>query len=201
MPSGARERYSNRFAAHILRQHQFNALCAARGWKNKLRLMVDDEYPPATRELPHWGLRAEFWIEGIGDDYGQDTNEVGTYLRLATDQVRFYRTGAAQNSAHAGRWRLPSATRSDRHRRGQRAAAHAIRFRRWSSRRSCVTSTCSSAWRASATIRPGRTAAARPAIATIGGSTRSASYPRLPHDARRLERLIPRLKIANRCCR
>ena len=33
--------YSNRFAAHILRQHQFNALCAARGWKNKLRLMVD----------------------------------------------------------------------------------------------------------------------------------------------------------------
>ena len=24
--------YSNRFAAHIIRQHQFNALCAARGW-------------------------------------------------------------------------------------------------------------------------------------------------------------------------
>ena len=49
--------YSNRFAAHIIRQHQFNALCAARGWKNKLRLMVDDTYPPATRELPQWGLR------------------------------------------------------------------------------------------------------------------------------------------------
>src|SRR5215218_1439158 len=44
--------YSNRFAAHVIKQHQFNALCAARGWKNKLRLMVDDEYPPATRELP-----------------------------------------------------------------------------------------------------------------------------------------------------
>ena len=40
--------YSNRFAAHILRQHQFHALCAARGWKNKLRLMVDDSYPPAS---------------------------------------------------------------------------------------------------------------------------------------------------------
>ena len=37
------ERYSNLFAAHILRQHQFNALCGARHWKNKLRLMVDDE--------------------------------------------------------------------------------------------------------------------------------------------------------------
>ena len=54
---------------------QFNALCAARGWKNKLRLMVDDDYPPATRELPAWGLRAEFWVEGIGDNYGADTTE------------------------------------------------------------------------------------------------------------------------------
>jgi hypothetical protein len=52
--------YSNRYAAHILRQHQFNALCAARGWKNKLRLMVDSEYPPATLALPKWNLRAEY---------------------------------------------------------------------------------------------------------------------------------------------
>ena len=96
------ERYSNRFAAHILRQHQFNALCGARHWKNKLRLMVDDEYPPAARELLSWGFRAEFWIEGIGDSFGQDTNEAGSYLRLASDQVRFYRVGATQNSAHAG---------------------------------------------------------------------------------------------------
>jgi hypothetical protein len=94
--------YSNRFAAHVLRQHQFNALCAARSWKNKLRLLVDAEYPPATRELTAWGLRAEFWIEGIGDNYGGDTNESGAYLRLSTDQVRFYRTGAAQRHAHAG---------------------------------------------------------------------------------------------------
>jgi hypothetical protein len=94
--------YSNRFAAHVLRQHQFNALCAARGWRNKLRLMVDDAYPPATRDLPQWGLRAEFWIEGIGQDYGTETNESGVYLRLSTDQVRFYRTEAARNLAHAG---------------------------------------------------------------------------------------------------
>lgn len=94
--------YSNRFAAHILRQHQFNALCAARGWRNKLRLMVDDSYPPATLELPRWGLRVEFWIEGAGDDYQVDTNETGTYLHIATDQVRFYAVDAATNSAHAG---------------------------------------------------------------------------------------------------
>ena len=93
--------YSNRFAAHIIRQHQFNALCAARGWKNKLRLMVDDDYPPAFKELPQWGLRAEFWVEGVGDDHGTDTNESGVFLRLATDQVRFYRMDAAPNAAHA----------------------------------------------------------------------------------------------------
>src|SRR5829696_3035526 len=94
--------YSNRFAAHVLKQHQFNALCAARGWKNSLRLMVDDEYPPATRVLPAWGLRAEFWIEGLGDDYGADTTEAGTYLYLLTDQVRFYNIDARANYAHAG---------------------------------------------------------------------------------------------------
>ncbi len=91
--------YSNRYAAHILRQHQFNALCAARGWKNALRLMVDNELPPATRQLSHWGLRAEFWVEGIGDI--DDTNETGTFLFLTTDQVRFYRSDALQTRAHA----------------------------------------------------------------------------------------------------
>ncbi|HTU22995.1 MAG TPA: DUF4132 domain-containing protein [Gemmataceae bacterium] len=94
--------YSNRFAAHILRQHQFNALCAARGWKNKLRLMVDDSYPPASRPLPVWNLRAEYWVEGAGSEYGRDTNETGTFLYLSTDQVRFYPIDAAQVYAHAG---------------------------------------------------------------------------------------------------
>lgn len=94
--------YTNRYAAHILRQHQFNSLCAARGWKNSLRLMVDAEFPPATKALPQWGLRVEYWIEGIGDQYGTDTNESGTYLYLTTDQVRFYRIDAMENRAHAG---------------------------------------------------------------------------------------------------
>jgi hypothetical protein len=94
--------YSNRYAAHILRQHQFNSLCAAKGWKNSLRLMVDDVYPPATKILRQWGLRAEYWVEGIGDQYGTDTNETGTFLYLTTDQVRFYRMDAVENRAHAG---------------------------------------------------------------------------------------------------
>ena len=92
--------YSNRFAAHILKQHQFNALCGQRGWKNQLRLMVDDSYLPARLLLPQWNLRAEFWIEGIGEDYGTDTTEAGTYLYLSTDQVRFYAIDAADNYAN-----------------------------------------------------------------------------------------------------
>ncbi|MEW2473390.1 DUF4132 domain-containing protein [Micromonospora gifhornensis] len=93
--------YSNRFAGHILRQHQFHALAAIRGWTDRLRLMVDDSYPPTSRELPGWGLRAEYWVEGIGDDYDVDTTESGSYLRLVTDQVRFYPIAAAQNWSHA----------------------------------------------------------------------------------------------------
>ncbi len=94
--------YSNRFAAHVIRQHQFNALCAARSWKNQLRLLVDAEYAPPCLRLPQWNLRAEFWVEGIGTNYGIDTNETGTFYRLSTDQVRFYRMDAAQRAAHAG---------------------------------------------------------------------------------------------------
>ncbi|MFE0471134.1 DUF4132 domain-containing protein [Streptomyces sp. NPDC058947] len=91
--------YSNRFAAHVLRQHQFHSLTAIRGWRNKLRLCVDDSAPPATRALPQWGLRAEYWIEGDGEEYGVDTTDSGSYLRLRTDQVRFYPIEAPENWA------------------------------------------------------------------------------------------------------
>ena len=93
--------YSNRFAAHIIRQHQFNALCGVRGWKNKLRLMVDDSYPPAQRILPQFNLRVEYWVEGIGGNYGQDTNETGVFNYLSTDQVRFYPLDSQASAQHA----------------------------------------------------------------------------------------------------
>ncbi len=93
--------YSNRFAAHVLKQHQFHALCAARGWKDRLRLMVDASYSAPHRPLPEWGLRAEFWVEGVGAEYGRDTTDSGAYLYLSTDQVRFYPTDAGQMVVHA----------------------------------------------------------------------------------------------------
>jgi len=94
--------YSNRFASHIVKQHQFNSLCAARRWKNQLHLMVDDDYPPPTKLWPKHNIRAEYWVEGIGEDYGTDTTEAGSYLRLTTDQVRFYRIADSENRVHAG---------------------------------------------------------------------------------------------------
>lgn len=92
--------YSNRFAAHIIKQHAFQQLAADRAWTSKLRLAVDAEYPPPTRALPSWALRAEFWVESVGEG-GADTTESGSYLYLATDQVRFYRAGAARSAVHA----------------------------------------------------------------------------------------------------
>ncbi len=92
--------YSNRFAAHVIKQYQFHSLCAARGWRDSLRLMVDAEFPPTRRTLEKWGLRAEFWTEVIGENYGEDTSESGAYLFLTTDQVRFYAASAEQRSIH-----------------------------------------------------------------------------------------------------
>jgi hypothetical protein len=92
----ATEIYSNRFAGHVLRQHQFHALAAQRGWRDRLRMARDDAVAPATRELPEWGLRAEFWLAPADDG---ETMESGAYQRVVTDQVRFYPLTAPENVA------------------------------------------------------------------------------------------------------
>jgi hypothetical protein len=80
--------YSNRFAAHILRQHQFNALCAQRGWEYKLQGSWDGGGGLPTLSLPALNLKAEFWVEPIlGGE--APTSDQGLALNLSTDQVRF----------------------------------------------------------------------------------------------------------------
>lgn len=75
--------YSNRFAAHILRQHQLAALCAERGWTYKVQGMWDGANVPSLT-LPGQG-RVEFWVEGLeGPQSG-----TGVFLFVTTDQVRF----------------------------------------------------------------------------------------------------------------
>ncbi len=82
------ETYSNRFAAHILRQHQFAALCRERGWRYSLQGAFDSANN-AVVDLPHWNLRTEYWSEPVANEQ----SPTGIFLYLSTDQVRFYRAG------------------------------------------------------------------------------------------------------------
>ena len=45
--------------------------------------------------------RAELWVEPVGDQYGVDTNQTGTFLHLSTDQVRFVPIGEGRTHGHA----------------------------------------------------------------------------------------------------
>ena len=79
--------YSNRFAAHILRQQQFRALAPGRKWKAPFLGGWDaGDSDSAERLLPD-GWRIEFWINAVTDQ----TGPTGAFLHVATDQVRFYR--------------------------------------------------------------------------------------------------------------
>lgn len=79
------EVYSNRFAAHILRQHQFRALCQARGWTYGLMGGWDGWNAP-TRSLSRQGLIVEYQVEIVDDGRASAS---GVALYLTTDQVRF----------------------------------------------------------------------------------------------------------------
>jgi hypothetical protein len=79
------ETYSNRFAAHIIGQHQFAALATQRGWKYSFMGGFDSQSTP-TLELPAWSLVTEFWVNPTAE-----LAETGVSRYLATDQVRFLR--------------------------------------------------------------------------------------------------------------
>ncbi|PSL12535.1 uncharacterized protein DUF4132 [Marinobacterium halophilum] len=82
--------YSNRMAAHILKQHQFNSLAALRGWKYSLLGAYDDgrDGEIARKQLPAYNMQAQFWINEILDD-NDSFNDVGIWYYVATDQLRF----------------------------------------------------------------------------------------------------------------
>lgn len=86
--------YSNRFAAHIIRQHQFAALCRERGWRYHLQGGWDSHNVP-TLELPTWDLKVEFWVESLADN-DTEQSASGIYMQLATDQVRFTGTDGSE---------------------------------------------------------------------------------------------------------
>ena len=81
--------YSNRYASHVIKQHQFNALAISRGWRYTLQGCWDGGDDIARINLDTHNLVAEFWVHGIGE-YGSDTSESGVFMYVSTDQVRFY---------------------------------------------------------------------------------------------------------------
>lgn len=80
--------YSNRFAGHILRQHQFTALCQQRGWTYRLQSAHFDAANMPTLALPWCDLRVEFWVEVVE---GGEVSGHFISMHVSTDQVRFYR--------------------------------------------------------------------------------------------------------------
>lgn len=80
------EMYSNRFAAHVLKQHQLNALCQQRGWQYYLQGNFDSANSP-TLNLPQHDLSVEFWLDGVETS----VNDMGIFNYVSSDQVRFIR--------------------------------------------------------------------------------------------------------------
>ncbi len=123
--------YSNRMAAHILKQHQFNSLAKARGWSYSLMGAYDDgiENALASVTLPDYGIRAEFWINEVNADDAY--NDTGIWNYVATDQVRFVSTTT-------------------------RNVVELVNIEPIAFPRSCAMSIFLSVWQVSETIRPGK---------------------------------------------
>ncbi len=81
--------YSNRMAAHLLKQHQFSALANLRGWKYSLLGAYDDgrDCEIAILPLKRYGLTAEYWINEL---YAEgEYSDSGILNYVSTDQVKF----------------------------------------------------------------------------------------------------------------
>ncbi len=78
--------YSNRFAAHILRQHQFSALCRERGWRYTLQGDWDSHNVP-ERRLEERGFAVEVHVDPIDPE---NQTGSGIYNYVTTDRVAFH---------------------------------------------------------------------------------------------------------------
>ncbi|HLX42249.1 MAG TPA: DUF4132 domain-containing protein [Bryobacteraceae bacterium] len=89
--------YSNRFASHIIRQHQFVSLCRERGWKFKAMGAWDSHNTPSL-DLTQYQLEAKFDVEFPERENGGDesTSAHGVYLAISTGRVEFVSSKPAQ---------------------------------------------------------------------------------------------------------
>lgn len=94
--------YTNRWAAHILKQHQAMTLARLNGWRVTHRMWVDapnDE--PWHLVIPAHRLVADYWVEGAGGNDPQAA-ESGAYVYVSTDRVQFHRIPEAASDSAAG---------------------------------------------------------------------------------------------------
>ena len=163
--------YSNRFAAHILRQHQLAALCQDRGWEYRLQGGFDSHNSPTLR-LPEHHLRARF-----GLNLPSKINPPARESICTLQPIRF--VSSATTPANKFRSR---------------------KCRRCCSQRLCGMWTFLSELRLLATIPTGAIPVGAPGLDAYW---QRSSFGELAESAKTrkavLERLIPRLKIADRC--
>lgn len=78
--------YSNRFGAHILKQSQYRSLAQTRQWEvNYLGPWDGGDEGIATRDMPQFNSKAQFRVNGAM----ADEDDYG-FSYVTTDQVRFY---------------------------------------------------------------------------------------------------------------
>jgi len=80
--------YSNRMAAHILKQHQYVTLAKGRNWTCRLIGSWDGgDQDIAELKIPEYKLKAQFWVQSVEADNAYNDNGIWNYV--STDQVRF----------------------------------------------------------------------------------------------------------------
>lgn len=85
------EVYSNRFAGHILRQHQYMTLAKSRGWSARHKIWADaPNDDPTYKPLPTHGLYAQWWIASPQDDEPPVTDSQAL-VYVHSDRVLFGR--------------------------------------------------------------------------------------------------------------
>jgi hypothetical protein len=94
--------YSNRWAAHLLKQHQAMTLARLNGWRVTHRMWVDarnDE--PWHLSIPAHRLAVDYWVEGAGGDT-PEVADSGAYAYVATDRIQFHAIAADATDSAAG---------------------------------------------------------------------------------------------------
>ena len=91
--------YSNRMAAHLLKQNQFSALAKVRGWQYTLMGPFDHGFDVQRTNIPIKAhkMEAQFWVSELMT--GDHLSYSGMWSYITTDQVRFIKENEVMNLA------------------------------------------------------------------------------------------------------